>query len=197
LSTGRTRSRRSCFRQVTRTWTRPSARLGEVLGRGLSWRPRRCERKPLRARRAEGAPASSLADEANTAAARRSATMTAHRIGPKGPLFTPERSFAVRPVCSMCGRRRVGKDCLDADAKLVGAAMCSTYLRGAHDRWPSCLPRTGPDQKHAFQDALAQVGCPASRFDRLSHDRPLALSNLATASVRSANYAACMMTGSR
>jgi len=71
---------------------------------------------------------------------------------------------------------------LNADARLVGAALCSTYLRGAHDRWPSCLPRTGPDQNRAFHDALAQVGCPASRFDRLSHDRPFALSNLVTAS---------------
>src|SRR5215213_10077536 len=89
----------------------------------------------------------------------------------------------------MCGRRPVGKDCFDADARLVGAAMCSTYVGGAYDRWPSCLPQTGPDQNHAFQDALAQVGCPASRFDRLLHDRPLALSNLVTASAEPAAFA--------
>src|SRR3954449_4708559 len=109
-------------------------------------------------------------------------------------LSTAKQALRLGPDCAMCGRRLVGKGCLNADAMLVGAAMCSTYLRGAHDRWPSCLPRTGPNQNRAFHDALAQVGCPASRVDRLSHDRPLALSNLVTASVRSANYAACMMT---
>jgi hypothetical protein len=35
----------------------------------------------------------------------------------------------------MCGRLRVGKENLHF-AALVGAAMCSAFLRGTHDRWP-------------------------------------------------------------
>jgi hypothetical protein len=41
----------------------------------------------------------------------------------------------VGPVGAMCGRLRVGKKNLHF-AALVGAAMCSAYSRGTHDRWP-------------------------------------------------------------
>jgi hypothetical protein len=37
---------------------------------------------------------------------------------------------------SMCGRLRVGKNFLHYAAALVGAAMCSAFKRGSHDRWP-------------------------------------------------------------
>ena len=40
-----------------------------------------------------------------------------------------------RQPWAMCGRLRVGKDFLHV-AALVGAAMCSAYERGSHDRWP-------------------------------------------------------------
>jgi hypothetical protein len=36
----------------------------------------------------------------------------------------------------MCGRLRVGKNFLHYAAALVGAAMCSAFKRGSHDRWP-------------------------------------------------------------
>jgi hypothetical protein len=35
----------------------------------------------------------------------------------------------------MCGRLRIGKDFFHA-AGLVGAAMCSAFKCGSHDRWP-------------------------------------------------------------
>jgi hypothetical protein len=35
----------------------------------------------------------------------------------------------------MCGRLRVGKK-KPHFAAMVGAAMCSAFLRGTHDRWP-------------------------------------------------------------
>jgi len=37
--------------------------------------------------------------------------------------------------CAMCGRLLVGKDNLHV-AGLVGAAMCSAFECGSHDRWP-------------------------------------------------------------
>ena len=36
---------------------------------------------------------------------------------------------------AMCGRLRVGKENLHV-AGLVGAAMCSAFECGSHDRWP-------------------------------------------------------------
>jgi hypothetical protein len=36
---------------------------------------------------------------------------------------------------SMCGRLQVGKENLHV-AGLVGAAMCSAFECGSHDRWP-------------------------------------------------------------
>jgi transposase len=36
---------------------------------------------------------------------------------------------------AMCGRLRVGKENLHV-AGLVGAAMCSAFRCGSHDRWP-------------------------------------------------------------
>jgi hypothetical protein len=64
----------------------------------------------------------------------------------------------------MCGRLRVGKKNLHF-AGLVGAAMCSAFRCGSHDRWP--LRGSGPGQNRAFDDAVAQVGCPDRRIDRL------------------------------
>ena len=39
------------------------------------------------------------------------------------------------PPSAMCGRLRVGKRYLHV-AGLVGAAMCSAFRCGSHDRWP-------------------------------------------------------------
>jgi hypothetical protein len=41
----------------------------------------------------------------------------------------------LRPKSAMCGRLRVGKKNLHV-AGLVGAAMCSAFKCGSHDRWP-------------------------------------------------------------
>jgi hypothetical protein len=38
-------------------------------------------------------------------------------------------------LCAMCGRLRVGKENLTWQA-WVGAAMCSAFECGSHDRWP-------------------------------------------------------------
>jgi hypothetical protein len=51
--------------------------------------------------------------------------------------FTPEsgprRRSSSCPLSAMCGRLRVGKENLHV-ALLVGAAMCSAFERGSHDR---------------------------------------------------------------
>ena len=39
------------------------------------------------------------------------------------------------PLRAMCGRLQVGKENLHV-AGLVGAAMCSAFECGSHDRWP-------------------------------------------------------------
>jgi hypothetical protein len=53
--------------------------------------------------------------------------------------FTPksghQQSVIPCPLCAMCGRLRVGKKNLRV-ADLVGAAMCSAFKCGSHDRWP-------------------------------------------------------------
>jgi hypothetical protein len=53
--------------------------------------------------------------------------------------FTPESGHQLSefgcPLCAMCGRLRVGKKKLHVTA-LVGAAMCSAFKCGSHDRWP-------------------------------------------------------------
>src|SRR3977135_2480277 len=53
--------------------------------------------------------------------------------------FTPinghRQTTPACPVGAMCGRLRIGKDFLHA-AGLVGAAMCSAFKWGSHDRWP-------------------------------------------------------------
>ena len=45
----------------------------------------------------------------------------------------PHRSETT--LSAMCGRLPVGKDFLHV-CSWVGAAMCSAYLGGSHDRWP-------------------------------------------------------------
>ncbi len=53
------------------------------------------------------------------------------------------------------------------DRPLVGAVMCSAYLRGTQmTAGHNALHGSGPDQQHAFEDALANVGCPDRRIDR-------------------------------
>jgi hypothetical protein len=67
-------------------------------------------------------------------------------VGPNGPdgpevqlPLYPESGLnsdiGPSPFRAMCGRLRIGKDFLHA-ARLVGAAMCSAFECGSHDRWP-------------------------------------------------------------
>jgi len=53
--------------------------------------------------------------------------------------FTPNNGHQPSPdqglLSAMCGRLRIGKDFLHV-AGLVGAAMCSAFKCGSHDRWP-------------------------------------------------------------
>jgi hypothetical protein len=56
-----------------------------------------------------------------------------------GPLYPPIADVSLRrsepPLRAMCGRLQVGKENLHV-AGLVGAAMCSAFECGSHDRWP-------------------------------------------------------------
>ena len=53
-------------------------------------------------------------------------------------------------------------------AVLVGAAMCSASISAVHvTAGHNALRGSGPGQKLAFDNALALVGCPDRRIDRL------------------------------
>ena len=53
-------------------------------------------------------------------------------------------------------------------AVLVGAAMCSASISAVHvTAGHNALRGSGPGQKDAFDNALALVGCPDRRIDRL------------------------------
>ncbi len=58
---------------------------------------------------------------------------------PRSVRFAPNNCRGSRsswcPLWAMCGRLRVGKENLHV-AGLVGAAMCSAFACGSHDRWP-------------------------------------------------------------
>src|SRR5829696_4013876 len=65
----------------------------------------------------------------------------------------------------MCGRLRELARAFFTFAALVGAAMCSAcavHMTAGHNARGS-----GPGQKHAFDNAVALVGCPDRRIDRL------------------------------
>jgi hypothetical protein len=69
------------------------------------------------------------------------------------------------PLSAMCGRLRVGKKNLHV-AGLVGAAMCSAFRCGHMTAGHNAPCGSGPGQNRAFDDAMAQVGCPDRRIDR-------------------------------
>src|SRR5580700_2482586 len=67
---------------------------------------------------------------------------------------------------AMCGRLRVGKENLTSQARSV--QPCVRPLSAAHiTAGHNALRRSGPGQKLAFENALARVGCPDRRIDRL------------------------------
>jgi len=68
----------------------------------------------------------------------------------------------------MCGRLSVGK----GFRAFCRAGRCGHVFDLLVRRaWPLAImpsARTGPDQKHALEGAMAHVGFPALRFDRLA-----------------------------
>jgi hypothetical protein len=69
-------------------------------------------------------------------------------------------------VGAMCGPLRVGKGFLHVEG-LGGAAMCSACQRGSQAAAPNALRGSDLGQKPTFDNALALVGCPDRRFERL------------------------------
>src|SRR4051795_4428954 len=66
---------------------------------------------------------------------------------------------------AMCGRLRVGKENLHLrrwSEQPCVRPSCAVLMTAGHN----ALRGSGPDQKHAFEDALAHVGCPDRRIDR-------------------------------
>jgi hypothetical protein len=82
------------------------------------------------------------------------------------PVNGHRRTGRTGPFRAMCGRLRVGKDFLHV-AGLVGAPcvrpLAAVHMTAGHN----ALRGSGPGQQHAFDDAMARVGCPDRRIDRL------------------------------
>src|SRR5258706_14637920 len=85
--------------------------------------------------------------------------------------FTPEgRHPAVGLECpfrAMCGRLRVGKDFLHVlqhwSVRPCVRPFNAVHMTAGHN----ALRGSGPDQTLAFDNAMARVGCPDRRIDRL------------------------------
>ena len=72
-------------------------------------------------------------------------------------------------ICAMCGRLRVGK-CFHHVRRLGSVQPCVRPVGAVHmTAGHNALRGSGPGQKPkpAFDNALAQVGCPDRRIDRL------------------------------
>jgi len=66
---------------------------------------------------------------------------------------------------AMCGRLRVGKKNLhfaDWSEQPCVRPVCAVLMTAGHN----ALRGSGPGQKHAFDDAVALVGCPDRQIDR-------------------------------
>src|SRR5881392_4069392 len=61
--------------------------------------------------------------------------------------------------------RRLGKNFLTQLQHWSGAVMCPACLCGREAAGHNALRGSGPNQKHAFKDALTQTGCPDPRID--------------------------------
>jgi len=62
-------------------------------------------------------------------------SLTEHTEPASPPKSGHDADIAVDPSWAMCGRLRVGKENLHVAGR-VGAAMCSAFWCGSHDRWP-------------------------------------------------------------
>jgi hypothetical protein len=75
--------------------------------------------------------------------------------------------IAVCLKCAMCGRLRVGKKNIFT-SQAWSVLPCVRPLGAVHmTAGHNALRGSGPSQQHAFDDAMAQVGCPDRRIDRL------------------------------
>jgi hypothetical protein len=73
---------------------------------------------------------------------------------------------AVR-ICAMCGRLRVGKSFLHV-LQHWSVQPCVRPINAVHmTAGHNALRGSGPDQQLAFKNAMARVGCPDRRIDRL------------------------------
>jgi hypothetical protein len=71
------------------------------------------------------------------------------------------------PKSAMCGRLRVGKDFFSR-LQHWSVQPCVRPFNAVHmTAGHNALRGSGPGHKPAFDDALAQVGCPDRRIDRL------------------------------
>src|SRR5881392_907866 len=61
--------------------------------------------------------------------------------------------------------RRLGKNFLTQLQHWSGAVMCPACLCGREAAGHNALRGSGPNQKHAFKDALTHTGCPDPRID--------------------------------
>ena len=85
--------------------------------------------------------------------------------------FTPESGLNsdIRPCPfrAMCGRLRVGKSFFHVlqhwSVQPCVRPVDAVHMTAGHN----ALRGSGPDQKLAFKNAMAQVGCPDRRIDRL------------------------------
>ena len=70
-------------------------------------------------------------------------------------------------LCAMCGRLRVGKDFLHVAWSVQPCVrpICAVHMTAGHN----ALRGSGPGQQHAFEDAMALVGCPDRRIDLALH----------------------------
>ncbi len=77
----------------------------------------------------------------------------------------PRRPLESGPLRAMCGRLRVGKEnphVADWSEQPCVRPVCAVHMTAGHN----ALRGSGPDQKHAFEDAVARMGCPDRRIDR-------------------------------
>src|SRR4026208_1959073 len=91
-------------------------------------------------------------------------------MGGQCPLYPQKRTCAVQ--LGMSAKCHVwtapGWQELSARLQLWSVQPCVRPLSAAHGAaGHNALRGSGPDQKHAFDHALAHVGCPDRRIDRL------------------------------
>jgi hypothetical protein len=77
------------------------------------------------------------------------------------------RAGGCREGRAMCGRLRVGKSflhgCSSGRSSHVFGLLSAVHVTAGHN----ALRGSGPGHYHAFDNALARVGCPDRRIDRL------------------------------